>query len=81
MEPIMSCSVRLNVQHKFSFLIVAFAGGGFEGDMILPEGFDPTSEADGRGVAIFGPRRWPNNLVPYDISGITGKIANRNEPF
>lgn len=47
------------------------AGGGFEGDMILPEGFDPTKESDGRGVAIYGPRQWPNNVVPYDLSLIT----------
>ncbi|CAF0981074.1 unnamed protein product [Rotaria magnacalcarata] len=46
-------------------------GGGIEGDMILPDGFDPKREFDGKGVAIFGPRRWPNNIIPYDISAIT----------
>jgi len=46
-------------------------GGGFEGDMILPDGFDPTKEPDVKGVAIFGNRRWPNNVIPYDISLIT----------
>ena len=54
------------------------SGGGFEGDMILPDGFDPTSEEDGKGVAIFGPRRWPNNVVPYDISLITSKTDHKN---
>ncbi|UJR33496.1 hypothetical protein I4U23_020941 [Adineta vaga] len=46
-------------------------GGGFEGDMIFPEGYDPTTDHDGRGVAAFGPRQWPNNIVPYDLTLIT----------
>jgi astacin len=46
-------------------------GGGFEGDMIFPDGFDPTIESTGRGVAIYGPRRWSQNVVPYDMSAIT----------
>jgi len=46
-------------------------GGGFEGDMILPDGFDPTKVSDVKGVAIFGNRRWPNHIIPYDISLIT----------
>jgi hypothetical protein len=49
-----------------------YLGGGFEGDMFFPDGFDPTIDSTGRGVAIFGPRQWPNNVVPYDISLITG---------
>ncbi len=53
-------------------------GGGFEGDMILPDGFDPTSEYNEKGVAAYGPRQWPNNVVPYDISLITSKIDLRN---
>lgn len=45
-------------------------GGGFEGDIILPPDFDTS-----RGVAIFGtPRRWPNRMVPYDISAITSNV-------
>lgn len=40
--------------------------------MIFPDGFDPTKSVDGRGVAIFGPRQWPKNEVPYDLSLITG---------
>jgi hypothetical protein len=57
--------------------LVFFLGGGFEGDMILPDGFDPTKEYDPKGVAIFGPRQWPNKVIPYDISGITGKNINK----
>lgn len=41
--------------------------------MILPDGLDPT---DARGVAIYGPRQWPNNIIPYDLSGITSIIDN-----
>jgi len=52
-------------------------GGGFEGDMIFPDGFDPTIEPTGRGVAIYGPRRWPRNEIPYDISLITN-AGHRN---
>jgi len=45
-------------------------GGGFQGDMLFPEGFDPTNP--GRGVAIYGDNyRWPNGIIPYDISAIT----------
>ncbi|CAF0985187.1 unnamed protein product [Rotaria sordida] len=45
-------------------------GGGFEGDMILPPGFDPLHP--NRGVSINGQiRRWPNKIVPYDISAIS----------
>jgi len=41
-------------------------GNGFEGDMLLP----PKSST--RGVAINGQiRRWPNRMIPYDISAIT----------
>jgi len=43
--------------------------GNFEGDMILPEGYDPTDPT--RGAAIFGSKQWPNGIVPYDISAIT----------
>ncbi|UJR13760.1 hypothetical protein I4U23_000770 [Adineta vaga] len=46
-------------------------GGGFEGDMIFHPGFDPTTESTSRGVAIWGPRRWSKNTVPYDLSLIT----------
>jgi len=41
-----------------------------EGDMIFPPGFNPKSSA--RGVAIAADaRKWPNGVVPYDISAIT----------
>ncbi|CAF0994821.1 unnamed protein product [Adineta steineri] len=46
-------------------------GGGVEGDMIFHDGFDPRFEATGRGVALWGPRRWSKNEVPYDLSLIT----------
>jgi hypothetical protein len=46
------------------------SGGGFEGDMIFPDGFDPTTADDARGVAISGSRQWPGNVIPYDLSGI-----------
>jgi len=44
-------------------------GGGFEGDMILPIGFDPKSQT--RGTAKFGAITWPNGIIPYDLSAIT----------
>jgi hypothetical protein len=44
-------------------------GGEFEGDMIFPDGFDPTDSS--RGVAIHGNKQWPSGVVPYDISAIT----------
>ena len=48
-------------------------GGGFEGDMILSGKFPISTGSEGRGVAIYGPRQWPSNTIPYDISAITGK--------
>ena len=48
-------------------------GGGFEGDMIFPDGFNPTDSA--RGVAISGNRKWPNGIIPYDISAITSECV------
>jgi len=44
-------------------------GGGFEGDMIFPNGFDPTDPT--RGVAKYGTVQWPSGIIPYDISAIT----------
>ncbi len=46
-------------------------GGGFEGDMFLPKGFDPTGRT--RGTAKFGNVKWPSGIIPYDISAITGE--------
>jgi len=47
-------------------------GGGLEGDMLFPDGFDPTDSA--RGVAIYGNMKWPNGIIPYDISAITSEF-------
>jgi hypothetical protein len=47
----------------------ALLGGGVEGDMIFPDGFDPKDSS--RGVAIFGNMKWPNGVIPYDISAIS----------
>jgi len=69
--------VSIDAGHSFACMDYVI-GGGFEGDMILPDGFDPTSESNGKGVAIYGPRQWPNNIIPYDISSITSKIDLRN---
>jgi hypothetical protein len=44
-------------------------GGGVEGDMLFPDGFDPKDST--RGVAIYGNMKWPNGVIPYDISAIT----------
>jgi len=44
-------------------------GGGYEGDMLFPDGFDPTDAT--RGVAIYGNKQWPNGVIPYDISAIS----------
>lgn len=54
--------------HEFQWI-----GGGFEGDMIFPDGFNPLSPHKAKGVARFGPRRWPNGIIPYDISAISCK--------
>lgn len=48
-------------------------GDGFEGDMFFPDGIDPRSFDRRKGVAKFGNIRWPNSVVPYDISAITCK--------
>ena len=56
-----------------SSLHVYCVGGGFEGDMIFHDGFDPTIESTSRGVAIWGPRRWSKNTVPYDLSLIASR--------
>jgi hypothetical protein len=37
--------------------------------MVFHGGFDP-SKPTSRAVAIYGPHRWPNNVIPYDISAI-----------
>ena len=47
-----------------------YTAGGFEGDMILPEGYELVDS--GRGVAIYGSRQWPSGVIPYDMSAITG---------
>jgi hypothetical protein len=48
-------------------------GGGYQGDMLLP----PKS-ASTRGAAFNGEiRRWPNRIIPYDISAITGKCLKK----
>jgi hypothetical protein len=44
-------------------------GGGVEGDMVFPKGFDPKSST--RGAAIYGNKKWPNNIIPCDLSAIT----------
>ena len=46
-------------------------GGAFEGDMILDPNSNPRQLT--RGAAILGvDNRWPNNVVPYDLTNITG---------
>ncbi|CAF1498338.1 unnamed protein product [Adineta steineri] len=46
-------------------------GGGVEGDMFFPDGYDPIKyHSDAKGVAAYGNRLWPNNVVPYDLSSI-----------
>jgi hypothetical protein len=50
-------------------------GNGFEGDMIFPDGFDPSrKKIQGKGAAMLTDYRWPNNVIPYDISAITCKF-------
>ena len=41
--------------------------------MLFEDGFNPLSPNKAKGVARFGPRRWPNGIIPYDISAITCK--------
>ncbi len=52
-------------------------GGGHEGDMIFPVGFNLSSLSGNKGVAIVGPHRWPNNVIPYDISAINCKYHHK----
>lgn len=50
-------------------------GGGYQGDMLFPQKSGTT-----RGVGSIGaPRRWPNRIIPYDISAISGKFSKRKE--
>jgi hypothetical protein len=56
--------------------MIILLGGGFEGDMIFPYGFNPSRKSAGKGVALFGPHRWPNNVIPYDISAISCKFLH-----
>ena len=42
--------------------------------MIFPGRFNPTKKSTFKGAARYGPRRWPNNTIPYDISSITCKF-------
>ena len=48
-------------------------GGGFEGDMLFPKGFNPTLANKGKGVAMYEPGQWPNGIIPYDLSAINCK--------
>lgn len=54
-------------------------GGGVEGDMIFAPGSNPMSST--RGVAKFGNRQWPNGIVPYDMSAITGRTNSSQISF
>lgn len=63
--------------HCSEIALFWLTGGGFEGDMILSGSFDISTGPEGRGVAIYGPRQWPDNTVPYDMSAITGSDAGR----
>jgi hypothetical protein len=47
--------------------------GQFEGDMVFPDGSDPTDPT--REVAIFGDRKWLSGVIPYDISAISSKCS------
>jgi len=54
----------------FSIRNHLISDGGYEGDMIFPAGFDPKQAKDDRALAIAGPHAWPDNVIPYDLSGI-----------
>jgi len=46
------------------------SGGGFEGDIILP----PSRSYTTRGVGFNNKiSRWPNRVIPYDLSAITSE--------
>jgi hypothetical protein len=48
-------------------------GGGYQGDMLLP----PKSALT-RGAAFNGEmHRWPNRVIPYDISAITSRFLTK----
>jgi hypothetical protein len=47
--------------------------------MIFPKGFNISSLALTKGVAIFGSHRWPNSIIPYDISSIKCKYHYKIE--
>lgn len=53
------------------FLIIELSGVGMENDMIIPNN---TQKNQVRGAAVLSQHKWPNNVIPYDISAITGYI-------
>jgi hypothetical protein len=46
--------------------------------MVFPKVLKPSKRPTAKGVAIFGPRQWPNNIIPYDLSDITCKSHLNN---
>ena len=49
--------------------------------MIFPKGFNPLSPIRSKGVAIYGSNRWPNRIIPYDISAISCKCDHPIDPI
>ncbi len=80
-EPTVNVNPELNGKENKSLLNIFSSysedlGGGFEGDMLLPP------KTSTRGVAINGAiRRWPNGIIPYDISAITSKFFKKDFVF
>jgi hypothetical protein len=62
---------KQKTEHMLQGSISQLLGGGVEGDMIFPKDFNPKSSA--RGLAIYKNMKWPNGIIPYDITDITGK--------
>ena len=46
---------------------------------MFPKGFNPSTASEDKGVAIIGPRQWPNNIIPYDMSAITCEYHHKIE--
>jgi hypothetical protein len=60
---------KQKTEHMLQGSISQLLGGGVEGDMIFPKDFNPKSSA--RGLAIYKNMKWPNGIIPYDITDIT----------
>ncbi len=65
-----SLDTEINLFLISNIFIDKTTGGSIEDDMILPS-FNRKSQV--RGAAVLAIRKWPNKIIPYDISAISSK--------